>query len=59
MPVPIINNAVALALENFQGSREDMERFCLSLQRRQKSFIDCNRRLMKAGKIDFDEYEEI
>ena len=59
MPVPIINNAVALALENFQGSREDMERFCLFLQRRQKSFIDCNRRLMKAGKIDFDEYEEI
>jgi hypothetical protein len=59
MPVPVINNAVALTLENFQGSWENMERFCLSLQRRQKSFIDCNRRLMKAGKIDFDEYEEI
>ena len=59
MPVPIINNAVALALENFQGSREYVERVCLSLQRRQKSFIDCNRRLMKADKSDFDEYEEI
>ncbi len=36
-----------------------MERFCLDLQRRQQSFIDMNRRLMEAGKINFDEYEEL
>ena len=50
---------IILALEQCRGSREAMERFCLDLQRRQQSFIDMNRRLMEAGKIDFDEYEEI
>lgn len=47
------------SLEQFRGSREAMERFCLDLQRRQQSFIDMNRRLMDADKIDFDEYEEL
>lgn len=47
------------SFEQFQGSREAMERFCLDLQRRQQSFIDMNRRLMEAGKINFDEYEEL
>lgn len=40
-------------------SRKEMERFCLELQRRQPEFIERNRRLMKAGKIDFDDYEEV
>lgn len=47
------------SLEQFRGSREAMERYCLDLQRKQQDFIDMNRRLMEAGKIDFDEYEEI
>lgn len=47
------------SLEQFRGSREAMERYCLALQRREQSFIDMNRRLMEAGKIDFDEYEEL
>lgn len=47
------------SLEQFRGSREAMERYCLDLQRKQQDFIDMNRRLMEAGKIEFDEYEEL
>lgn len=47
------------SLEQFRGSREAMERYCLDLQRRQQSFIDMNRSLMESGKIEFNEYEEI
>ena len=47
------------SLEQFRGSREAMERYCLDLQRKQQSFIDMNHRLMESGKIDFDEYKEL
>ena len=47
------------SLEQFRGSQEAMERYCLDLQRKQQSFIDMNRRLMESGKIDFDKYEEL
>ena len=38
------------SLEQFRGSREAMERYCLDLM---------NRSLLESGKIEFDEYEEI
>ena len=41
------------------GSILEKERFCLELQRQQPDFIEMNKRLMKAGKIIFDEYEEV
>ena len=47
------------SLEQFRGSKEAMERYCLNLQHRQQGFINMNRRLMEAGKINFDEYEEL
>lgn len=36
-----------------------MEEFCLALQRMQLEQIERNRRLMKAGMIEFDDYEEV
>lgn len=39
--------------------RESLERVCLELQRRQPDFAERNRRLIKAGKIDFDDYVEL
>lgn len=47
--------ALALACQNY---RIGLERFCRALQSMQSSTIETNRRLMKAGKIEFDEYEE-
>lgn len=37
----------------------EKERFCLKLEQQQPDFIERNKRLMKAGKIKFDEYEEV
>ena len=48
-----------MAIENWKANRRAMEEFCLALQRNTPEFIERNRRLMKAGKIDFDEYEEV
>ena len=38
---------------------KDKEEFCLALQQMQPEQIERNRRLMKAGLIKFDEYEEV
>lgn len=40
-------------------SISEKEHFCLELQRQQPCFIERNKRLMKAGKVKFDEYEEV
>ena len=48
-----------MAIESWRDNRRAMEEFCLALQRNTPEFIEMNRRLMKAGKIDFDEYEEV
>lgn len=44
---------------NIKNARKAMEDFCLALQRMQPEQIERNRRLMKAGLIKFDEYEEV
>lgn len=47
-----------MAIESWRANRRAMEDFCLTLQRIQPEQIQRNRRLMKAGLIEFDEYEE-
>lgn len=48
-----------MAIESWRANRRAMEDFCLALQRMQPEQIERNRRLMKAGMIEFDEYEEV
>ena len=48
-----------MAIESWRNNRRAMEEFCLALQRNTPDFIEMNRNLMRAGKIDVDDYEEI
>ena len=48
-----------MAIESWRNNRRAMEEFCLALQRNTPDFIEMNKNLMRAGKIDFDDYEEI
>ena len=48
-----------MAIESWRDNRRAIEEFCLALQRNTPEFIEMNRRLIKVGKIDFDEYEEV
>lgn len=43
----------------FGFSKQEIERLLRRFQQMQPEQIERNRRLMKAGKIDFDEYEEV
>ena len=40
-------------------SHEEMAHYCRKLQQQQPNFIERNKRLMKAGKIELNEYEEV
>ena len=44
---------------NIKNARKAMEDFCLTLQRMQPEQIERNRRMIKAGMIEFDDYEEV
>ena len=46
-------------IESIRDATKAMEDFCLALQRNSPEFIERNRRLMRAGKIEFDEYEDV
>ena len=48
-----------MAIESWRNNRRAMEEFCLALQRNTPDFIEMNKNLMRAGKIDVDDYEEI
>ena len=52
-------NGIIRLLNATKNATRAMEEFCLCLQRMQPETIEMNRRLMKAGNIEFDEYEEI
>ena len=51
--------SLELLQTNIKDARKAMEDFCLALQRMQPEQIERNRRLMKAGMIEFDDYEEV
>ena len=61
LEVPDHNPEPENIIHRFDGfySILEKERFCLKLQQQQPDFIERNKRLMKAGKIIFDEYEEV
>ncbi len=61
LEVPDHNPEPENIIHRFDGfySILEKERFCLELQQQQPDFIERNKRLMKAGKIEFDEYEEV
>jgi len=46
-------------LREFGYSELEIERYLRAYQLMQPEQIERNRRLMKAGKIEFDEYEEV
>lgn len=56
---PLFGVRLELLQTNIKNARKAMEDFCLALQRMQPEQIERNRRLMKAGLIKFDEYEEV
>ena len=61
LEVPDNNPEPENLIQCFDGfySILEKEQFCLKLQQQQPDFIERNKRLMKAGKIEFDEYEEL
>ena len=56
---PIFGVRLELLQTSIKNARKAMEEFCLTLQRMQPDQIERNRRLMKAGLIEFDDYEEV
>lgn len=56
---PFFGERIELLQRNIWNARKAMEEFCLALQRMQLEQIERNRRLMKAGMIEFDDYEEV
>ena len=56
---PLFVVRLELLQTNIKNARKAMEDFCLALQRMQPEQIERNRRLMKAGMIEFDDYEEV
>ena len=48
-----------MAIESWGANKTAIEDSCLALQRNSPAFIEWNRRLMKTGLVEFDEYEEI
>ena len=57
---PLFGVRLELLQTNIKNARKAMEDFCLTLQRMQlEEQIERNRRLMKAGLIEFDDYEEV
>ena len=57
---PLFGVRLELLQTNIKNARKAMEDFCLTLQRMQlEQIIERNRRLMKAGLIEFDDYEEV
>lgn len=59
IPDPVAGPEELLQCFDGFGNILEKERFCLKLQQQQPDFIERNKRLMKAGKIEFDEYEEV
>lgn len=56
---PLFGVRLELLQTNIKNARKAMEDFCLTLQRMQPEQIERNRRLMKAGMIECDDYEEV
>lgn len=56
---PFFGERIELLQRSIWNARKAMEEFCLALQRMQLEQIERNRRLMKAGMIEFDDYEEV
>ena len=56
---PIFGVRLELLQASIKNARKAMEDFCLTLQRMQPDQIERNRRMMKAGMIEFDDYEEV
>ena len=56
---PLFGVRLELLQTNIKNARKAMEDFCLTLQRMPLEQIERNRRLMKAGMIEFDDYEEV
>lgn len=56
---PIFGVRLELLQTSIKNARKAMEDFCLTLQRMQPDQIERNRRMMKAGMIEFDDYEEV
>lgn len=56
---PLFGVRLELLQTNIKNARKAMEDFCLNLQRMQPEQIERNRRMMKAGMIEFDDYEEV
>lgn len=56
---PLFGVRLELLQTNIKNARKAMEDFCLTLQRMQPEQIERNRRMMKAGLIEFDDYEEV
>jgi len=56
---PLFGVRLELLQTNIKNARKAMEDFWLTLQRMQPEQIERNRRLMKAGLIEFDDYEEV
>ncbi len=56
---PIFGVRLELLQTSIKNARKAMEDFCLTLQRMQPEQIERNRRMMKAGMIEFDDYEEV
>ena len=56
---PFFGERIELLQRSIWNARKAMEEICLALQRMQLEQIERNRRLMKAGMIEFDDYEEV
>lgn len=56
---PLFGVSLELLQTSIKNARKAMEDFCLTLQRMQPEQIERNRRMMKAGMIEFDDYEEV
>ena len=56
---PLFGVSLELLQTSMKNARKAMEDFCLTLQQMQHEQIARNRRLMKAGLIKFDQYEEV
>lgn len=56
---PFFGVRLELLQTNIKNARKAMEDFCLNLQRMQPEQIERNRRMMKAGMIEFDDNEEV
>lgn len=56
---PLFGVRLEILQTNIKNARKAMEDFCLNLQRMQPEQIERNRRMMKAGMIEFNDYEEV